>query len=146
MNRADFYILQENSVQERFACILANKAWESGNNVYIYTECKDAAIIIDNLLWTYNDISFLPHGLCDEGNRGSIPVLIGWNDCLPDNCQVMINLTNDIPVAADQFARIIEIVTCNDEHRQLSRNRYRIYRDRGYELYNHTLEHSYDSI
>jgi DNA polymerase III subunit chi len=146
MNRADFYILPENSMPDRFACTMANKVWQNGNNVYIHSANREAAVLMDDLLWTFNDISFLPHDLCDGHNHGNAPVLIGWNEHLPDNCQVMINLTEDIPATADKFSRIIEIVAGNKEFRQSARNRYRNYRDRGYELHDHLLEKDYDSF
>jgi len=144
MIRVDFYILPENSMSDRFTCALANKVWQDGNNIYIHTANREAAVLMDKLLWTFNDISFLPHDLYDGHNNGNIPVLIGWNEQPPDNCQVMINLTEDIPPAADRFPRIIEIVAGNKEFRQSARNRYRNYRDRGFELHDHTLENDHD--
>lgn len=146
MNRVDFYILPENSKRDRFACTMANKVWKNGNIVYIHTSNKEAAILLDDLLWTFNDISFLPHGLCDEHNHENIPVLVGWNEQLPEQCQVMINLTEEIPATADKFPRIIEIVTGNNQDRQSARNRYRDYRAGGFELHDHMLEDNHDSI
>lgn len=146
MTRVDFYILSSNTSQDRFACVVANKAWETGNNVYIHTDNRETAELLDNMLWTFNDISFLPHGLYERDNQENIPVLIGWNEQSPVICQVMINLTENIPAIADQFPRIIEIVTGNDQDRQSARNRYRNYRDRGYELYDHNMEDDYDNV
>ena len=146
MNRVDFYILPPNVLPDRFVCTIANKAWQNGNNIYIHTKNRETAVLLDNLLWTYSDISFLPHGLYDEHNHGNIPILVGWNEPSPDNCQVMINLTEDIPDTVDKFSRIIEIVAGNSQDRQSARNRYRSYRDRGYELHDHMLEDNHDSI
>lgn len=147
MNRVDFYILPENSIRDRFACTMASKAWKNGNIVYIHTTNKEAAVLLDDLLWTYNDISFLPHALYDEHNHENIPILIGWNEQSPDdNCQIMINLTEEIPATADKFPRIIEIVAGNKLDRQYARKRYRDYRASGFELHDHMLEDNHDSI
>lgn len=146
MSRVDFYILPANASPDRFVCTIANKAWQNGNNVYIHTDDRNTAIILDNLLWTYNDISFLPHSLYDDFDQGNNPVLIGWNEQLPEQCQVMINTAEDIPATADKFPRIVEIVAGNDQDRKSARDRYRNYRDRGYELHDHMLEDNYDSI
>ena len=127
-------------------CTIANKAWRNGDNVFIQTEDRETAELLDNLLWTYNDISFLPHGLYEEDNQENNPVLIGWNEQIPDNCQVMINLAEHIPKTADHFARIIEIVTSDSKDRQSARNRYRNYRDRDYELHDHKMEDDYGNI
>ena len=146
MNRVDFYILPPNAVTDRFVCTIANKAWQNGNNIYIRTDDRETAVLLDNLLWTYNDISFLPHALSDGSDHGKNPILIGWNEQFPEQYQVMINLAEDIPATTDKFTRIIEIVAGNNQDRQAARNRYRNYRDRGYELHDHMLEDNYDSI
>ena len=146
MTRVDFYILPPNVLQDRFVCTIADKAWQNGNNVYIHTGNSESATLLDNLLWTFNDISFLPHGLYEKNDLGNNPVLIGWNDQLPEQCQVMINLTEDIPATADQISSIIEIVTTDSKDRQFARNRYRNYRDRGFELHDHKMEDDYDYV
>ena len=71
-------------------------------------------------------------------------MVIGWQDQLPGNYEVLINLATDIPSAADRFARIVEIVAGDQWQRDQARNRYRRYRERGYELHNHTLESVHD--
>lgn len=143
MNRVDFYILPPDVMRDRYVCTIANKAWQNGNNVFIQTEDRATAELLDKLLWTYNDISFLPHGLYVEDEQGNNPVLIGWDEQIPDKFEVMINLAEDIPKTADHFARIIEIVTSDSQNRHSARNRYRIYRDRGYELHDHKMEDDY---
>ena len=144
MSRVDFYILPENSNQQRFACSLVGKAWQSGNHVYIHTMRKEDAVMLDDLLWTFHDISFIPHVLVEQYEGDETPVYIGWNNKLPDNCQVMINLSETIPEFADRFERIAEIVAGNDEQRKKARDRYRDYRDRGYDLHDHKIEGDYD--
>ena len=144
MSRVDFYILPENSGRDRFACSIANKAWQSGNNVYIHTHSKQTAISLDDLLWTFQDISFIPHALADQSETPDTPVIIGWQAQAPDNFNVMINLTADIPAIAGRFARIVEIVAGSEEERAVARNRYRGYRDSGHEIHNHDIKGDYE--
>jgi len=144
MSRVDFYILPENSGRDRFACSIANKAWQSGNNVYIHTNSKQTAISLDDLLWTFQDISFIPHALADQSETPDTPVIIGWQAQAPDNFNVMINLTADIPAIAGRFARIVEIVAGSEEERAVARNRYRNYRDSGHEIHNHDIKGDYE--
>ena len=145
MPRVDFYVLPENSQRERFACFMTSKARQQGNTIYIHTASREVAEFLDDLLWTFKDISFLPHAIAEEDITCNEPVIIGWQDKSPDQYQVMINLTQDVPVFAERFARIIEIVAGKNTDRQQARNRYRDYRDRGYELHNHTMESDYDN-
>jgi DNA polymerase-3 subunit chi len=144
MSRVDFYILPENSSRDRFACSIASKAWQSGNSVYIHTSSRENAIMLDDLLWVYQDISFVPHTLADPFAPPDAPVIIGWQEPAPANCDVLINLTANIPAIAAGFARIVEIVAGSEEERAVARNRYRGYRDSGHELHNHDIKGDYD--
>lgn len=140
MSRVDFYILPENSGRDRFVCSVANKAWQQGHNVYIHTASRETAIKLDDLLWTYQDISFIPHTLLGQSDPIDAPVVIGWQDQVPDNCTVIINLTEDIPTSTERFARIVEIVAGSDAERGMARNHYRTYRDGGHEMHSHTVK------
>lgn len=144
MSRVDFYILPEGSNPNRFACSITSKALQNGNQVYIHTRDREDAVLLDNLLWTFNDISFIPHHLAGQPQQYEAPVYIGWNGNLMDNCQVLINLSDTIPEFAGKFERIIEIVAGNDQQRSLARGRYRDYRDRNYELHDHKIEGDYE--
>jgi len=145
MSRVDFYVLPEaDSDRQKFACALAQKAWKTGNRVCIQAADREHAGELDNLLWTFRDISFVPHALMDSQDASTVPVLIGWDDTgAPDNGQagsgVLINLAGRIPSAASKFDRIAEIVSGSAGERQSARDRYREYRSQGYELYNHDI-------
>lgn len=144
MSRVDFYILPENSGRDRFACSIANKAWQGGNNVYIHTRSRETAIMLDDLLWMFQDISFIPHALADQPEPPDTPVIIGWQNRVPENFNVLINLTENIPAIAERFARIVEIVAGDESERAAARNRYRSYRDSGHELHNHDIKGDYE--
>ena len=137
MPRADFYILTGPASPARLACTIANKAWQQGRRVHISTASREEAVKMDDLLWTFHDISFLPHALADETGAEQACITIGWPDStLPDR-DVLINLTAQAPDLEGKFARIIEIVA--PEAKQQARERYRQYRDRGFELHNHDI-------
>jgi len=144
MPRVDFYVLPENSSAERFACTIANKAWQQGNTVYIQTSSREIAGTMDDLLWTFNDISFIPHAMTDSGENPGERVVIGWQDRPPGNYEVLINLAPEISSMAERFARIVEIVSGDDRLRDQARKRYKAYRERGFELQNHTLGPDHD--
>ena len=145
MTRVDFYVLPEASRQERFACLMTHKVWSVGQPLFIKTDNQEMAEALDNLLWTYHDISFIPHGLMtDDSSIPDSPVMIGWQDRLPDNLDVLLNLAPELHKSTDRFARIIEIVAGDGNMRQQARNKYRQYRERGFDLHNHTIESGYD--
>ena len=140
MPRVDFYILQDQNPPEKFACAIAGKVFRQGMKIHIHTDSRDAAVVLDDYLWTYRDISFLPHQLAGDGGEADTPITIGWNGTVPAGAGVLINLAANIPDFAAGFARIIEIAAAYDPLRNQARDRYRRYRDLGYELHNHDID------
>ncbi len=144
MAQVDFYILPENGNQKYFACALIQKAWKQGNNIFVNTRSESEAVAFDDLLWTFKDISFLPHCLAANNNTENSPIVIGednqTNSQIPDHTTVMLNLTDQIPRDTNKLKRILEIVAGSESERQQARKRYAEYRDQGHELNNHKIE------
>ena len=140
MPRVDFYLLSDESGMYKFACIMASKAWSAGNHVYMYTETEDTAKKLDDLLWTFRDISFVPHEIYNETENNEVPITIGFGNHFPNHSQVMINLDYKIPEFAEKFSRIIEIVENNEKKKKIARQRYRQYKKSEYELHNHNID------
>jgi DNA polymerase-3 subunit chi len=142
VTRVDFYILPETArrTSDQVLCSLTGKAWKQGKRVYIHTESSDRSSKVDTLLWTFKDVSFLPHGLIDRMDAEKTPVLIGHEDPPADQHDIMINMTNTVPLFFGRFDRLIEIVDHASEGKNLARERYRFYKDRGYTLNTHNLD------
>ena len=143
MSRVDFYVLSQEGgdVRQRFACRLAEKAVEQGNCVYLQTASLAEAQRLDDLLWTFNERSFLPHELATEGapTHARVVVLVGAGIAPASHRQLLINLTDTLPAELDSYARIAEIVDTDPERKRLSRERYKAYRERGCELESHNV-------
>ena len=140
MPRVDFYLLSNESGMYKFACIMASKAWSAGNHVYMYTETEDTAKKLDDLLWTFRDISFVPHEIYNETENNEVPITIGFGNHFPNHSQVMINLDYKIPEFAEKFSRIIEIVENNEKNKEIARQRYRQYKENDYEIHDHKID------
>ncbi len=144
MAQVDFYVLPENGKQEHFVCALIQKAWKQGNNIFINTRSETEAAALDDLLWTFKDISFLPHCLASNNNTENSPIVIGhdnqMNAQIPEHTAIMINLTDQIPQDMSKVERVLEIVAGSESERQQARKRYADYRDQGHELNNHKIE------
>ena len=143
MPRVDFYVLsQEGSdARLRVACRLIEKAFDQGVPVYTQASTLAEAQRLDELLWTFNDRSFIPHEVSD-GSAASHPrvlVLVGEAAAPSSHRQLLINLTNTLPADLGSYERIAEIVDVDPENKRLSRDRYKAYRDRGCELSSHNL-------
>ena len=140
MSRVDFYILPDGAGVDRFACSIAAKAWSQGNRVHIHMSSEQQANQMDDLLWIFRDISFIPHAMFNGSESTETPVTIGYGSDYPQQSQVIINLDNEIPDFISGFDRIVEIVGGNEHNKQLARQRYREYRDGDYEIHDHKID------
>ncbi len=142
MARIDFYILSNAGPQQRqlFACRLAEKAYRLENTVHIHTGTPADAQRIDQLLWTFRDGSFVPHDLVSTvAQDRQSPVTIGSGDDDIVSRDLLINLCDHIPAFAEDFPRVAELVSSDDDCKRESRKRYAEYRDKGHTLETHNV-------
>lgn len=140
--RVDFYLLPVKTPQETFkyASALAEKSYLSGQKTFMWTSSKEDATQLNQSLWTFRDVSFVPHALFENENENSdLPVLIGFEKALSSG-DVLINLTPEIPDFFNNFNRVIELVTDEPDAVSNSRKKYRIYRENSCELFSHDLK------
>ena len=96
--------------------------------------------MIDDLLWTWKQGSFIPHEIQSDANSADSPIVINhMPDLKTDMHDVLINVAREIPLFFSQFERVTEIVDQDEETRQVARQRYRFYQDRGYPLESHEI-------
>lgn len=144
MTEIDFYILDQNTGNSRlnFACRLAEKAVSRKLEILINTETEADCSRLDELLWTFSQGSFLPHRPLNDRNRSDEgePIVIGCGQ-EPENerWDLMINLAPEVPEFFSRFHRVAELVDSTEEVRAAGRERFRYYRDRGYELRTHHI-------
>lgn len=135
MTRVDFYINVE--ARERTACSIAGKAIERGMRLFVLTADEAQSERVDRLLWTFAQLSFVPHVRAGHPLAARTPVIVDHVcDPLPHD-EVLLNLTNDIPAMFSRFERLVEIVTPDPDDRQRARTRWRFYSERGYALASH---------
>lgn len=141
MTRIDFYVLSETARDTRcgFACKLTEKAYRLGRKVYIHAETPVQAAEIDDMLWTFRAGSFLPHAPYSTEAAADHPILIGCNLEPTGHTDVLVNLTQEVPLFFSRFERVAELVGQDEAQRQNARERFRFYRERGYLLESHTI-------
>lgn len=137
MPRVEFYVLSEGAPDARLrhACRLAEESVEQAR-VYVQTATAGEAQRLDELLWTFNDRSFLPHEIFTGAPPAHerVRVLLGERPAPASHRDLLINLTSSLPVEIDGYARIAEIVDVDPERKRAARERYKQYRERGCEL------------
>jgi DNA polymerase-3 subunit chi len=141
MTQVDFYILSDTSPNagEVFACKLVDKAYHLKHTIYVNASNQPQAEHLDELLWTFNQGSFLPHTLNAQQESFAEPIVIGYPAQSTPFHDVLINLDQEVPAFFSQFERVAEIVNGDDTARNQARQRYKFYRDRGYNLNTHNI-------
>lgn len=142
MTRVDFYVLDAAGEQSRwqFACRLAEKAYRLKHRVHVHVPDRPTAERLDELLWTWRDGSFVPHGVDGSDEATHAPVTIGFETSRPrDGCDLLINLDDEVPADISAFPRVAEIVTSDEDTRQKGRARFSRYREQGLALDTHKL-------
>ena len=133
--KVDFYTLGEPDRRARLvtACRLAEKAYDAGLKVAVRTGSPAETAEFDDLLWTYADRSFVPHGVwpTDPEVAAATPVLVGTASPPPSHRDVLINLAADAPGDFEAYARVCEVVGGDEDAKKAGRLRWRTYRDAG---------------
>lgn len=138
MTRVDFYVV-ENAAREqhdRTLCRVIEKAFSRGHQIYVALDSEPAMQAFDDLLWRYQDTSFVPHGSV----RDNTPVVLGMDAAQCKVADVLVNFCADVPVAASRFERVVETAGFDDDTRRAARARYRHYQERGFPLNTHKVK------
>lgn len=138
--QVSFYLLKQ-SVPDgklRAACRLTRKAVAQGYSAYIQASDAEQARRLDDLLWTFDQGSFVPHRLDGDGTDAA-PVVIGCDPPGTNPPDILIALSGNMTDHFHVYQRIAEVVDGTDEDKQLARKRYKAYRDQGCELETHHI-------
>lgn len=140
--RVDFYLLANelNDARWLLACRLLEKAYAKGHRVFVLCNNKQDAELLDELLWTFKEESFIPHNLQGEGPEPPPPIQIGYELEPRGFNDILLNLSNNIPSFYAKFKRIMQIVINSDADKEQSRAHYRNYKAKGCELHTHQMQ------
>ncbi len=148
--RVDFYVLKGTAARERwaFTCRLAEKAYLRDLSIVIVNDTLADAQALDDLLWTFNERSFIPHKICtdehsmDPAAKVHLTVLspapgapptesaaLPTESAAPPAADLLVNLTARLPDHWQRYPRIAEIIDADEERRRLGRERFKTYRD-----------------
>jgi DNA polymerase-3 subunit chi len=137
MTQIDFYTHAEN--RQQTLATLAGKALARGLRMMILTADADATERVGRMLWTQPPIGFLPHCRAHHKLASVTPIILDHVAEPVVHEQVLVNLRDEAPPHFSRFERLIEIVGLDQTEREQARARYRLYRDRGYEIRTHDM-------
>lgn len=129
--KVDFYILSQTKNQQSMTtvCQLIENSYIENKKIYVQTMNASDATLLDQLLWTYKDISFIPHAVNE-----SAPIQISEKVDFPSDIDVLINLSDVLPNLNSSIKHIMEIVFNDANLQQQARERYKKYRELNCEL------------
>lgn len=124
-----------------YACRMARKAVRSGNRLLIVGPPARLQQL-DALLWSFSAVDFVPHAWwhAEAPEARFAPVWLA--ERAPAGCaaDAVLHLGDHVAVGCEAWTRIIELVSATDEHdRHCARERWRIYRERGWPIHRHDV-------
>jgi DNA polymerase-3 subunit chi len=142
--RVDFYVLKSAAAKQRwaFACRLTEKAYLRDLRIVIVNDTLADAQALDDLLWTFNERSFIPHKVClDEHSMDpATKVHLTVEPAAHSSADLLVNLAARLPAHWERYTRIAEIIDAEEERRRLGRERFKTYRDLKVTLETHQLD------
>jgi len=148
MATATFYIVKPDSPQSvkqgfsDYVVYLCQHFSRQGAKVYVQCNDKVHAEDIAECFWQVEPSEFLAHNLVGEGPKYGTNIEIGHVGVKPSwNRQLVINLADNHTTFANAFAEVVDFVPCEENAKQLARERYKLYRQAGYQL--QTIEIQY---
>lgn len=137
VTRIDFYTGASDKVG--VACRIAAKAMSQKLRVLILAADEAMLARVDRELWMQPAVGFVPHCRANAAIAAETPVLLSIDAGDPPHDQVLVNLHDATPSTFARFKRLVEIVSQDDSDKQRARDRFRYYKDRGYEIKTHDL-------
>ena len=123
----------------RTACQLSSRALELKRRVMILTPEASVTERLSQMLWNTPSTGFFPHCRANDRLAPVTPIIVDHVTDPVVHEDVLINLGDEMPSFFSRFQRLVEVVTEEESDRALARDRYRFYRDRGYEIVTHDL-------
>ncbi len=143
MARVDFYVLESgpSDASERFVCRLVGRVFAASERLWIRVADEAAAAELDARLWTFDELSFIPHARPNDPVAGETPILIDPAPPGPDTPGVILNLAEDpVDTLPDgDSVRLLEVVFGDSPGRARGRERWAHYQAAGHTLNVHKI-------
>jgi len=127
-----------------YACRLLRKALRSGASGVAVSAPGATLAALDRLLWTFDDLEFIPHVLLREGEAlaprlARTPIWLVPRADMAAHLPVLVHLGDEPAVGFESYERLIEIVAADEAQRDAGRRRWKHYAARGYAIHKHEV-------
>lgn len=115
MTEVLFYHLQGQPLEKVLPTLL-EKSLERGWKAVVQAGGAERLAALDDALWTYDDQSFLAHGLADEPDAAMHPIALALDASNPNGAAIRFLVDGaETPPDAPAYARIVVIFDGEDE-------------------------------
>jgi DNA polymerase-3 subunit chi len=108
-----FYHLERRSLEDVLPGLIG-KSLERGWRAVVKTDSSERSDALDNLLWTYDDQSFLAHAQSGDGDAARQPVLITVEDENPNGAQILFCIGGASPADWTSLSALTRVVMLFD--------------------------------
>jgi DNA polymerase-3 subunit chi len=132
MTRIDFHTNVPDKIA--YACRLVRKAYAARNRIVLMAEDMEQLADLDEALWTFSGVDYLPHVLCGDALAAETPIVLACSDEaeLP-HTDLLVNLSSRTPAIFPRFQRVIEVVSSEENDAAAGRRRYVSYKQQEYQ-------------
>ncbi|AGF49879.1 DNA polymerase III subunit chi [Candidatus Kinetoplastibacterium blastocrithidii TCC012E] len=120
-------------------CQIINGYYLNKRRVVVYSNEYDILCKLNIMLWTFKDVSFIPHSFYQKKNNCEEEYIIisdylSQTSHIKNNEMLLVNMSNILPLCYNDFDCVVEIVTEDEQERSEARSRWRTYKNDGHIL------------
>lgn len=135
MTAIHFYHLTTSPLERAMPALL-QKMHEVGHKTLVLCEDEARMKQLNELLWTFQPDSFLPHGSTAEPRPDVQPILLATEPDAKNAANMLLVTDGRTPDELDNYDRVLDMFNGNDDEAvQQARVRWKIYKDSGRELH-----------
>lgn len=136
MTRVDFFIwpLCERRHHDLAICNLISSIYRSEGRLTVLLEDNNERERLDNLLWNFEQTSFIPHGV-----DNTYPVELS-SDAAKKTENIIMNLRASCPREPEKFEIIVETAGHDESTRSKARLRFKKYKECGIGVSSHEIK------
>lgn len=132
MTRIEFYFNVADKLAK--ATELCERAVAKGRQLTLFTQNDAMSSSLQQKLWQHSPTSFLPSAYPLDEISAHAPIIVDVAGTHLIQDDILINLKTEHPPFFSRFRYLVELVGNDEDDKVAARQRYKFYRDRGYQV------------
>ena len=135
----EFLLLENNGQWLSSSLISLSELYLEHERVLVISSQRQQLEQLEEIFWHNSAEQFIPYSLDSECYANSTSVLLTTRQPERLRFKALLNLSDGALVASEQFRKIIEIVPVDDKEKEAARERYKTYRQLGFNISHRTI-------